>query len=71
MGPRARPGRKVRPPTISTMPTSSPVHSGPVVGKLPAVSGVYFFAASPPAMASMGMMMKKRPIHIATPSRPL
>jgi hypothetical protein len=40
-------------------------------GKLPALSGVCFLAARLPATASIGMMMKKRPIHIATPSMPL
>src|SRR4029077_3847226 len=41
--------------------TSSPAKSPPVTGKVPADSGTIFFLARLPAMASTGIIMKKRP----------
>ena len=66
MGPRASAGKKVRPPTIRITPTSSPMNSPPWVGKVPAEAGSVFLAASEPAIAMAGMIMKKRPTNIAT-----
>ncbi len=45
--------------------TSSTVKSGPVTGNVPSDSGVIFFRARFPAMARMGICMKKRPSSIA------
>jgi hypothetical protein len=59
-------------PTTSTMAISITTNSGPGSGRSPAVAGdPYFLAARLPAIASTGTMTKKRPIHIATESRPL
>ena len=66
MGPSASAGKKVRPPTIRITPTSSPMNSPPWVGKVPAEAGSVFLAASEPAIAMAGMIMKKRPTNIAT-----
>ena len=38
------------------------------VGKVPAEAGTIFLAASEPAMASIGTIIRKRPISIARPS---
>ena len=56
---------------IRITPINRPTHMPPVVGKEPAVSGVYFLAARLPAIASIGTIMKKRPTHMQTPSVPL
>ena len=41
----------------------------PSVGNVPADGGTIFFAASEPATASIGTIIRKRPISIAKPSR--
>src|SRR5882762_950541 len=66
IGPRLRAGKKVRAPTIKMVETSKPAKSPPVTGKVPADSGTVFFFARLPAMASTGMIMKKRPSSWAT-----
>ena len=66
IGPSASAGKKVRPPTIRITPTSRPTNSPPWVGKVPAEAGSVFLAASEPAIAIAGMIMKKRPTNIAT-----
>src|SRR3546814_12171548 len=71
MGPRARLGRKVRPPRIRMIPTSNPIHSPPVVGKELLVAAVWRLAARLPAIASTGTITKKRPSHLAMPVTPL
>ena len=38
------------------------------VGKVPAEGGTIFFAASEPAIASIGTIIRKRPMNIARPS---
>ena len=38
------------------------------MGKVPADVGTIFFAASDPAMASIGMIIRNRPMNIASPS---
>ena len=45
-------------------PTTRPTNSPPVVGNVPADGGIDFFAASEPAIAIAGMIMKKRPTNI-------
>jgi hypothetical protein len=63
-GPTASAGRKVSAPTIEDHEaTSRPMNSGPLVGKDPAEAGAVFLAARLPAMASAGMMSRKRPIQ--------
>ena len=56
IGPRARVGRKVRPPTSRMVTVSRLTNSGPWVGKLFGPTGLAFFAARLPAMARIGRM---------------
>ena len=48
-------------------PISKNVNSGVVTGNVPSDGGTYFFCARLPAMASMGMIMKKRPTSMVMP----
>ena len=57
-------GEKVRPPMIRITPISRPMNSPPSVGKVPLEGGTDFLPASEPAMAMVGMIMKKRPTNI-------
>ena len=66
MGPRLRAGKKVRAPTMTMVATSKPEKSPPVTGKVPTDSGTIRFLARFPAIASTGMIMKKRPSSWAT-----
>src|SRR5271157_874332 len=66
-GPRVSAGRKVSPATITITPVSKAMKRMPVVGKVPADEGVMGFAASDPAMASTGMITRKRPRNMARP----
>ena len=68
MGPRARAGKKVNAPTISTVPTSRITKVRPETGKLPALSGTSFFLARFPARARTGTIKRKRPKSMAKPS---
>ncbi len=43
------------------------MNSGVAVGMVPAPAGTVFFIAREPATASIGSMVKKRPINIARP----
>ncbi len=67
MGPRLSAGKKVSAPTITITLTSKVVNSGVVTGNVPNDGGTIFFRARLPAIASMGMIMKKRPISIVMP----
>lgn len=51
-----------------TVPTSSPVKSGPETGNVPALDAINFLRASAPASARIGTIMAKRPKSIAMPS---
>ena len=53
MGPSAKAGRNVSAPTRSTIPASISTNSGVCVGSVPAETGVSFFLANDPAMASV------------------
>src|SRR3954466_2909832 len=64
MGPSASAGKKVRPPMIRITPTTRPTNSPPVVGNVPADGGMDFLAASEPAIAIAGTIMKNRPTNI-------
>src|ERR1700730_13282790 len=68
IGPRARAGKKVRPPIIKITPIKRPTKSPPSVGKVPAEAGTIFLPASEPAMASIGTANMQRPVHMARPS---
>src|ERR1700733_1594476 len=68
IGPRASAGRKFSAPTSSTVPISSQVKVAPETGNEPGPGGISFFAASEPAMAMMGTIMRKRPINMAKAS---
>ena len=56
MGPRARVGKNVRPPTSKMVIVKSATNSGPWVGKLFWSMGAVFFSARLPAKASTGRM---------------
>src|SRR5580658_2838993 len=64
MGPRLSAGKNVKAPTIRITPTSSTLNNGVVTGNVPSDGGTYFFFARLPAMASIGMIMKNRPISM-------
>ena len=67
MGPRLSAGKNVSAPTIRITEISNTVNNGPVTGNVPSDSGTCFLAARLPAIARIGMIMKKRPSIIATP----
>src|SRR5947209_20449649 len=48
-------------------PVRRTVKSGVVTGKVPSEGGTYFLRARFPAIASMGMIMRKRPANMANP----
>src|SRR6185312_8797708 len=64
-GPSARAGKKVRPPTMTITPTTSPTKRVPVVGNVPSDGGTDFLAASEPAIAIVGTIIQKRPTNMA------
>jgi hypothetical protein len=66
IGPSASAGKKVRPPMITITPITRPTNQPPVVGNVPADAGIYFLAASEPAIAMVGMIIQNRPTPIAT-----
>ena len=68
IGPRLSAGKNVSAPTITITPTSSVVNSGVVTGNVPSDSGIRFLRLRLPAIASGGMIMKKRPKSIVRPS---
>ena len=68
IGPRLRAGKNVSAPTITMTLTSSAENSGVVTGNVPGDGGTRFLRPRLPAIASIGMIMKNRPISIATPS---
>ena len=68
IGPSASAGKKVRPPMMRMTPTTRPTNRPPVVGNVPAEGGIDFLAASEPAIAIAGTIMKKRPTNIALAS---
>src|SRR4030095_9615943 len=64
IGPRLRAGENVSGPTIRMAPTRRTVNRGVVTGNVPSEGGTYFFFARLPAIATIGIIMKKRPISI-------
>ena len=52
---------------IRITPITRPTNRPPWVGNVPAEAGTIFLAASDPAMASIGMIIRKRPMNIARP----
>src|SRR5882724_3723474 len=67
IGPRLSAGKKVRAPTITIVPTSSTLNRGVVTGNVPAEGGTACLRARFPAIASIGMIMKNRPISVFPP----
>src|SRR5437588_5890980 len=67
MGPSDSAGKYVRAPTITIVPISRTTNSDPCVGNVPLVTGISFFAARLPAMASAGIMNRNLPISISIP----
>src|SRR4029077_10228776 len=61
IGPRLKAGKNVSAPTIRIVETSRPLNSDPLTGSVPADAGTVFFLARLPAIAMIGMIMKKRP----------
>src|SRR5262245_7019443 len=66
-GPRLSAGKKVSAPTMTMTLTSSAENNGVVTGNVPGDGGTRFLRPRLPAIASIGMIMKKRPINIAKP----
>ena len=54
-------------PSITITPTTRPTNSGLSVGKVPAETGTIFLRTSEPATASIGTIIRKRPMSIARP----
>src|SRR5258707_622744 len=67
IGPRLKAGKIVSAPRIRITLISKSVNNGVVTGNVPTDGGTYFFWARLPAMASMGMIMKKRPTSVVSP----
>src|SRR5438105_950487 len=67
MGPSESAGKYVSAPTITTVPTSRITNNDPCVGNVPLVTGISFFAARLPAMASAGMMKRNLAMSISMP----
>src|SRR5579863_6661715 len=67
IGPRLRAGKKVSAPRIRITLIRSSENNGVVTGNVPSDGGTYFFCARFPAMASIGMIMKKRPTRVVMP----
>jgi hypothetical protein len=61
-------GKKVRALTSTMVPRSSMTNSGPFVGRVPLVAIRRRLRARFPAIASAGMVIRKRPISISIPS---
>src|SRR5689334_16493234 len=64
-GPRLSAGKNVRAPTMTMTDARSMENIGVVTGKVPGEGGTVFLPARLPAMASMGMIMRKRPQSMA------
>src|SRR5208283_6156407 len=67
IGPRLSAGKNVSAPTMRITPINNVVNSGVVTGNVPSEGGIYFFCARLPAMASIGIIIRKRPISIVNP----
>src|SRR5678815_4627573 len=67
IGPRLRAGKKVNAPTIKITLTNNTVNSGVVTGNVPNDGGTNFLVAKFPATASIGTIIRKRPMSIAKP----
>ena len=65
MGPSTKTGKKVRAPTMMTVPTSMITKSGLATGKVAVLAGTIFFAAREPAMARAGNIVANLPTSIA------
>src|SRR5579872_7118664 len=63
-GPRLNAGKKVNAPTMMITLTRRTVNNGVVTGKVPGEGGTIFLLARLPATASMGTIIRKRPISM-------
>src|SRR5581483_9473477 len=68
IGPSASAGKKGNAPTIRMTPISKTTNSGVLTGKEPTEGGTIFLAARLPAMPIIGMIIRKRPTSMASPS---
>src|ERR1700746_3960621 len=64
IGPKLNAGKNVSAPTIRITPIRSTVNSGVVTGNVPSEGGTYFLPAGFPAIASIGMIIRKRPARM-------
>src|SRR6185295_1462720 len=67
IGPKLNTGKNVNAPTITITLTSSVENNGVVTGNVPNDGGTIFLRARLPAIASIGMIIMKRPTSIAIP----
>src|SRR4029453_9013585 len=67
IGPRLSTGKNVRAPTIKITLTNKTVNSGVVTGNVPRLGGTSFLPARFPATASIGTIIRNRPMSMATP----
>src|SRR5215468_3940095 len=67
MGPSESAGKYVNAPTITIVPISKITKSEPCVGNVPLVTGINFFPARLPAIASAGIMKRNLAISISMP----
>src|SRR5580658_7208834 len=66
-GPSESAGKNVSAAISTTVPTNKPTNSGPCVGNVPLVTGVFFLAARLPPIAISGIINRNRPISVASP----
>src|SRR5271156_4892766 len=67
MGPRLSAGKNVSAPTIRITPASNTENSVVLTGNVPGEGGTLFFIARFPAIANMGIIIRKRPANIVKP----
>src|ERR1700730_6540466 len=67
IGPRLRAGKNVSAPTMTITPTSKAEKRGVVTGNVPEDGGTRFLRPRLPAIASIGMIIMKRPMSVAAP----
>ena len=67
MGPRLSAGKNVNAPTMRMTQTRRAANNGPVTGKVPSEGGTRFFRPRLPAIASIGTIMKNRPMSVSSP----
>src|SRR5208283_827756 len=71
IGPSDKAGKKLSAPTIITTAINQKIKSGVYVGKVPEVTGTFFFFTTLPATASIGICSQNLPINMQMLSRML